>query len=146
MYDNTRSTNHRPAFRPDANPGDYAQQNSPRAGRQRTRIVRSGDSVYSRQAGSSSYHQPGESRYSRVSTDHPFGSGRREGGTSYGNRYEGGAAYGNRRPAQGQRQQHGHDVRSAVRSGRRARNICDSRPHSRRTKTPCRRNKGPGPL
>ena len=54
MYDNNRSSNYRPAFRPDANPGEYANNNDQRAPRQRTRIVRSGNSVYGRQAVSSS--------------------------------------------------------------------------------------------
>ena len=56
MYDNNRSNNYRPAFRPDANPGEYAHQDQQRAPRQRTRIVRNGSSVYDRQV--TSYSQP----------------------------------------------------------------------------------------
>ena len=57
MYDNYRSNNHRPAFRPDANPGEYANPTTDqRAPRQRTRIVRNGSSVYGRQA--VTYSQP----------------------------------------------------------------------------------------
>lgn len=67
MYDNNRSSNNRrPAFRPDANPGDYANNDQRPAGRQRTRIVRSGNSVYGHQAGSQSYHSA-QTRYNASS-------------------------------------------------------------------------------
>lgn len=67
MYDNNRSTpNYRPAFRPDANPGDYANQDQQRAPRQRTRIVRNGNSVYNRP---SEGYNAGERHYSRVTPD-----------------------------------------------------------------------------
>lgn len=67
MYDNNRSSfNRRPAFRPDANPGEYANPDQ-RAPRQRTRIVRNGGSVYERQS-APAYHQ-GEGRYTRGSSD-----------------------------------------------------------------------------
>lgn len=61
MFDNNRSYNRRPAFRPDANPGEYANNNSnnntdQRVPRQRTRIVRNGSSVYTRQT--TPYSQP----------------------------------------------------------------------------------------
>jgi len=68
MYDNNRSNNYRPAFRPDANPGEYANSNNQqRAPRQRTRIVRNGGSVYNRQ--SDGYNASGERTYSRISPD-----------------------------------------------------------------------------
>lgn len=91
MYDNNRSNfNRRPAFRPDANPGDYAQDNnSPRAGRQRTRIVRSSNSVYGRQAGATPYRSS-EPHYN-MSADGASIQPRREYAP---------AGYANRRPAQ----------------------------------------------
>ena len=103
MYDNNRSSNYRPAFRPDANPGEYANNNDQRAPRQRTRIVRSGNSVYGRQAVSSSYHR-GEGQY-HTNADGAYNRPRREqqGGQYYGNRRQAPAGnnYGNR-AAQGQ--------------------------------------------
>jgi len=70
MYDNNRSNNYRPAFRPDANPGEYANpnQSNPRAPRQRTRIVRSGNTAYNRSS-SDGYNAAGEQHYTRVSPD-----------------------------------------------------------------------------
>ncbi|MBQ7531152.1 MAG: rRNA pseudouridine synthase [Paludibacteraceae bacterium] len=78
MYDNYRSNNHRPAFRPDANPGEYANPTSEqRAPRQRTRIVRNGSSVYGRQ--STGAYRPAEGRYTRTSTDGAYSRPHREG-------------------------------------------------------------------
>ena len=70
MYDNNRSNNYRPAFRPDANPGEYANQNqgNTRAPRQRTRIVRSGNTAYNRSS-SDGYNAAGEHHYTRMSSD-----------------------------------------------------------------------------
>lgn len=70
MYDNNRSNNYRPAFRPDANPGEYANQNqgNTRAPRQRTRIIRNGNVAYNRPS-SDGYNTMGEQRYTRVSPD-----------------------------------------------------------------------------
>ena len=87
MYDNNRSNNYRPAFRPDANPGEYAHQNqsNTRAPRQRTRIVRSGNTAYNRSS-SDGYNAAGEQRYTRVSPDGArlqrptFGAPRPQGG------------------------------------------------------------------
>jgi len=99
MYDNNRSTNYRPAFRPDANPGEYANpnQSNTRAPRQRTRIVRNGSSVYSRQ--SDGYNAAGEQHYTRVSSDgareyrsqRPLGGQRPQGGQR--------SAFGSQRPS-----------------------------------------------
>ena len=87
MYDNNRSNNYRPAFRPDANPGEYAHQNqsNTRAPRQRTRIVRSGNPAYNRSS-SDGYNAAGEQHYTRVSPDGArlqrptFGAPRPQGG------------------------------------------------------------------
>ena len=87
MYDNNRSNNYRPAFRPDANPGEYAHQNqsNTRAPRQRTRIVRSGNTAYNRSS-SDGYNAAGEQHYTRVSPDGArlqratFGAQRPQGG------------------------------------------------------------------
>ena len=70
MYDNNRSNNYRPAYRPNANPGEYANQNqgNTRAPRQRTRIVRSGNTAYNRSS-SDGYNAAGEQHYTRVSPD-----------------------------------------------------------------------------
>lgn len=82
MYDNNRSNNRRPAFRPDANPGEYANNTTDqRAPRQRTRIVRNGSSVYGRQA-AGSYRQA-EGRYTRTSADGAYTQPRREGQGGY---------------------------------------------------------------
>ena len=102
MYDNNRSNdNRRPAFRPDANTGDYAS-NSQRAPRQRTRIVRNGGSVYSRSA--DTYAPNGEQHYSRTSAD---GARVQRSANSYqrpGSNYQRTAgssqAYGSNRPQQ----------------------------------------------
>ena len=87
MYDNNRSNNYRPAFRPDANPGEYANPNqtNTRAPRQRTRIVRSGNTAYNRSS-SDGYNAAGEQHYTRVSPDgarmqrSAFGAQRPQGG------------------------------------------------------------------
>lgn len=102
MYDNNRSNdNRRPAFRPDANPGDYAG-NTQRAPRQRTRIVRNGGSVYSRPA--DAYAPNGEQHYSRTSAD---GARVQRSANSYqrpGSNYQriagSSQAYGSNRPQQ----------------------------------------------
>lgn len=98
MYDNSRSNdNRRPAFRPDANPGDYANQNQHPA-RQRTRIVRSGNSVYGRQpvSGYSS-----EGRYTRTSPDGAYSQPRFDNaGRPPRREGQGAQPNGNRRPQQ----------------------------------------------
>ena len=94
MYDNNRSNNYRPAFRPDANPGDYAHQDQQRAPRQRTRIVRNGNSVYNRP---SDNYTPGERSYSRVSPD-----GARQQRPTFNNQRP---AFGSQRPTNGRNQQ-----------------------------------------
>ncbi len=99
MYDNNRSSyNRRPAYRPDANPGDYANNNDQRpAGRQRTRIVRSGSSVYGRQ--SMGAYQPADNRYTRMSPDGAYVQPRTDYDMSGGNRRPAPRA-GQQRPAQ----------------------------------------------
>lgn len=101
MYDNNRSNdNRRPAFRPDANPGDYANPNQ-HAPRQRTRIVRNGNSVYGRQ--SDGYNTTGEHRYTRVSPD-----GARVQRPAYGSQRQqpAGQPNANRRPQQSRNSNH----------------------------------------
>ena len=93
MYDNNRSNNYRPAFRPDANPGEYANNDQQRAPRQRTRIVRNGNSVYNRP---SEGYNAGERSYSRVTPD-----GARAQRPAYGNQRQGNG----QRPAAGRPQQ-----------------------------------------
>lgn len=97
MYDNNRSNNYRPAFRPDANPGEYANQNqgNTRAPRQRTRIIRNGNVAYNRPS-SDGYNTMGEQRYTRVSPD----GARMQRPTFGGSRPQGG-----QRPAGGRPQQ-----------------------------------------
>ena len=97
MYDNNRSNNYRPAFRPDANPGEYANNNQ-HAPRQRTRIVRNGNSVYNNRL-SDGYNTMGDHQYTRVSPD-----GARAQRPSYGERP---SSYGHQRPANGQRPTNG---------------------------------------
>ena len=96
MYDNNRSNNYRPAFRPDANPGEYANQDQQRAPRQRTRIVRNGNSVYNRP---SEGYNAGERHYTRVSPD-----GEHVQRPAYGEQRP---PYGERRPSSGQRSNYG---------------------------------------
>jgi len=110
MYDNSRSNNYRPAFRPDANPGEYANSNNQqRAPRQRTRIVRNGNSVYNNRQ-SDGYDATGEHHYTRVSPD-----GARAQRPAYGERMQG---YGNhqtngQRPMNGRPQQQRNNNRNA---------------------------------
>ena len=104
MYDNNRSNNYRPAFRPDANPGEYANSNNQqRAPRQRTRIVRSGNSVYNRP---SDGYNAGEQHYTRVSADgarieRPAYGGQR---SEFRNQR---SEFGSQRPGNGQRPMNG---------------------------------------
>ena len=96
MYDNNRSNNYRPTFRPDANPGEYANQDQQRAPRQRTRIVRNGNSVYNRP---NEGYNTGERHYTRVSPD-----GARAQRPAYGEQRP---PYGEHRPSNGQRANYG---------------------------------------
>ena len=104
MYDNNRSNNYRPAFRPDANPGEYANSNNQqRTPRQRTRIVRSGNSVYNRP---SDGYNAGEQHYTRVSADgarieRPAYGGQR---SEFRNQR---SEFGSQRPGNGQRPMNG---------------------------------------
>ncbi|MBR0309272.1 MAG: rRNA pseudouridine synthase [Paludibacteraceae bacterium] len=103
MYDNNRSNdNRRPAFRPDANPGEYANTEH-RAPRQRTRIVRS-SSVY----GQSSAYNQSEGHYSRATSEgtaYPRQRTNAQGGTGYGSRRQpsGEGGYGHRAPQRNSR-------------------------------------------
>ena len=106
MYDNNRSSNNRrPAYRPDANPGDYAHNDQRPMGRQRTRIVRSGNSSYNRQS-YDGYNAGDEHRYTRVSED-----GAREYRSTR-------PSFGGQRPQRSN--QHSNNTQSTTRSHQRA--------------------------